>query len=147
MTEEGNFVTALARAGKSCREIKPLVDAAYGDEGLSVSQINRIIKALKKRKTTADLRHSNPKKTRRADDAVASIAAAVEENRQITICELAAMPRLTFGTVQAILTDNLGLVKSLPAGSSSCCPVIRKQREWIAAMPSWTSFGGSRWRS
>jgi hypothetical protein len=147
MTEVRNFVAALARARKSRREIKLLVDAAYGDKGLSVSQINRIIKAVKKRKTTADLRHSNPKKTRRTDDSVASIAAAVEENRQITVCEPAAMHGLTFGTVQAILTDDLGLVKSLPAGSPSCCPVIGKQREWVAAMPSWTSFGGSRWRS
>jgi hypothetical protein len=116
MTEAWNFVAALARAGKSRREIKLLVDAAYGDKGLSVSQINRIIKAVKKRKTTADLRHSNPKKTRWTDDAVASIAAAVEENRQITVREPAAMHGLMFGTVQAILTDDLGLVKSLPAG-------------------------------
>jgi hypothetical protein len=42
---------------------------------------------------------------------VASIATAVEENRWITVHELAAMHGLTFGTVQAILTDDLGLVK------------------------------------
>jgi hypothetical protein len=77
MTEARNFVAALARAGKSCSEIKPLVDAAYTDKSLSISQINRIIKAVKEGKTTADLRYSHPKKTRRTDDVVASIAAAV----------------------------------------------------------------------
>jgi hypothetical protein len=47
MTEVRDFVAALARAGKSRKEIKPLVDAAYGDKALSKSQINRIIKAVK----------------------------------------------------------------------------------------------------
>jgi hypothetical protein len=110
MTEARNFIAALARAGKSCREIKPLVDAAYGDKSLSISQINRIIKVVKEGKTTADLCHSIPKKTRQTDNAVVSIAAAVEENRWITVRELAAMHGLMFGT-GAILTDNLGLVK------------------------------------
>jgi hypothetical protein len=62
MTEVHDFVAALARAGKSRKEIKPLVDAAYGDKTLSISQINRIIKAVKEGKTTSDLRHSNAKK-------------------------------------------------------------------------------------
>ncbi len=74
---------------------------------MSVSQINCIIKAIKQGKTTADLRHSNPKQT---DDAMASIATTVEENRRIMVHELAAMHGLTFGIVQAILTDDLGLV-------------------------------------
>jgi hypothetical protein len=33
MTEVRNFIAALARAGKGCKEIKSLVDAAYGDTG------------------------------------------------------------------------------------------------------------------
>jgi hypothetical protein len=47
MTEAQNFVAALARARKSRKDIKPLVDAAYGDKSLNVSQINRTIKAVK----------------------------------------------------------------------------------------------------
>jgi hypothetical protein len=47
MTEVRNFVAALARTGKGCKEIKLLVDAAYGDTAMSKSQINRIIKAVK----------------------------------------------------------------------------------------------------
>jgi hypothetical protein len=74
---------------------------------LSVSQINHIIKAIKQGKTIADLCHSNPKRT---DDTVASIATAVEENRRITVRELAAIHGLAFGIIQAILTDDLGLV-------------------------------------
>ncbi len=62
MTEVRDFVAALARAGKSRKEIKPFLDAAYGDKTLSISQINRIIKAVKDGKSTSDLHHSNAKK-------------------------------------------------------------------------------------
>ncbi len=54
MTEVRNFVAVLARARKGRKEIKSLVDAAYGDTAISKSQINRIIKAVKEGKNTAD---------------------------------------------------------------------------------------------
>jgi hypothetical protein len=59
MTEVRNFVAALARAGKGCKEIKLLVDAAYGDMAMSKSQINVIIKAVKEGKNTADQRQED----------------------------------------------------------------------------------------
>jgi hypothetical protein len=37
MTEVRDFVAALARTGKGCKEIKMLVDAAYGDTAMSKS--------------------------------------------------------------------------------------------------------------
>jgi hypothetical protein len=75
MTEVRNFVAALARAGKGRKEIKSLVDAAYGGSAMSKSQINRIINAVKEGKNTADQRHSNAKKTKRTGNVLASIAA------------------------------------------------------------------------
>ncbi len=45
--EAQSFLATLARAGKSHKEIKPLMGAADGDKTLSISQINWIIKALK----------------------------------------------------------------------------------------------------
>ncbi len=111
MTEVRDFVAALARAGKSRKEIKPLVDAAYGDKTLSRSQINRRIKAVKEGKSTSDQRYSNAKKTKRTEDVVAAVAATVEQNRRLTVRELASMLDLTFATVQSALTIDLGLVK------------------------------------
>jgi hypothetical protein len=111
MTELRDFVAALARAGKSCKEIKPLIDRAYGDRNLSVSQINRIIKAVKDGKNTSDQRHSNAKKTKRTADIVAAVAAAVERDPQLSVRELATTHGLTYSTVYAILKDDLGLVK------------------------------------
>ncbi len=52
MTEVKDFIAAFhARAGKSCKEIKQLVDAAYSDKTLSISQINCIIKDVKEGET------------------------------------------------------------------------------------------------
>ncbi len=111
MTEVRNFVAALARTGKGCKEIKLLVDAAYGDMAMSKSQINRIIKAVKEGKNTADQRHSSTKKTKRTGDVLAAIAATIEEDRRIMVRELAATHGLPIGTVHAILKEDLGLVK------------------------------------
>jgi histone-lysine N-methyltransferase SETMAR len=111
MTEVRDFVAALARAGKSRKEIKPLVDAAYGDKALSKSQINRIIKAVKEGKLTSDQRYSNAKKTKRTEDVVAAVTTAVEKKRRLTVRELASMLDLTFATVKSALTIDLGLVK------------------------------------
>jgi histone-lysine N-methyltransferase SETMAR len=111
MKEVRDFIAALDRGGKSRKEIKPLVDAAYGDKTLSISQINRIIKAVKEGKTTSDLRHSNAQKTKWTDDVVAAVAATIETDRRLTIREIAGMLGLTFATVQSTLTVDLGLVK------------------------------------
>ena len=111
MTEVRDFVAALARAGKRRQEIKPLVDSAYGDKSLSISQINRIIKAVKEGKNTSDQRHTNGKKTTRTEDIIAAVAAAVEEDRRITVRQLASRFGLTVGTTHAILTEDLGLFK------------------------------------
>jgi hypothetical protein len=62
MMEVRDFGAALTRARKSRKEIKPLVDAVYGDKALSISQINRLVKAVKEGKNTSHQRHSNTKK-------------------------------------------------------------------------------------
>jgi hypothetical protein len=47
ITEVHDFISVLVRAEKSRKDFKPLVDIAYGDNILSISQINCIIKAMK----------------------------------------------------------------------------------------------------
>jgi hypothetical protein len=62
MTEVCDFIFSLARAKKTGKEIKPLIDTVYGDNTLSISQINLIIKGMKEGKSFTDQRHSNTKK-------------------------------------------------------------------------------------
>jgi hypothetical protein len=91
MREVHDFIAALERVGKSQKDIKPLVDAAWGDNAFSISQINCIVKAVKEGKNTSDQRHSSAKKT---GDVVVSIAAAIENDQRVTIPELASMASL-----------------------------------------------------
>jgi hypothetical protein len=111
MTEVCDFVFSLARVKKTGKEIKPLIDTVYGDNTLSISQINLIIKAMKEGKSFTDQRHSNTKKkTKRTNDVVAAFA-AVEKNRCLTVSELTSMLDLTFTTFRSTFTVDLGFVK------------------------------------
>jgi hypothetical protein len=63
-----------------------------------------------KGKNTSDQCNSSGKETKQTGDALASIAAAVENDQWITVQELAAMHGLPIGTIHTILNDDLGLV-------------------------------------
>jgi hypothetical protein len=79
-----DFVAGLVRACKGYKEIKERVDAAFGDKTLQKKAIYKIIKKVKAGKDTADQRHLNLKKTVRIAALIASVAAAVEEDRRVT---------------------------------------------------------------
>jgi hypothetical protein len=85
MTGACNFVADLARAGKGYQEIKVMVDAAYGDQSLQKTAIYAIIKKVKAGESTADMRHLNPKKNVRTPELIASVTAAVEEDRCLSM--------------------------------------------------------------
>ena len=106
-----DFTAGLARAGKHFEEIKKTVIAAYGDQALSKSAIYKIMKKVKAGEETADQRYKNPKKMKRTGDLIAAIAAAVSDDRRLTIAELAAATGASTATVFRILTEELGLVK------------------------------------
>ena len=111
MTGVRDFTAGLARAGKHFEEIKNTVIAAYGDQALSKSAIYKIMKKVKAGEETADQRYKNPKKTKRTGDLIAAVAAAVSDDRRLTIAELAAATGASTATVFRILTEELGLVK------------------------------------
>ena len=112
MTGVRDFTAGLARAGKHYEEIKNTVIAAYGDQALSKSAIYKIMKKVKAGEETADQRYKNPKKTKRTGDLIAAVAAAVSDDRRLTITELAAATGASTATVFRILTEELGLVKT-----------------------------------
>ncbi len=89
MTRVQDFVADLARAGKGYLEIKETVEAAYGDKALKKKSIYAIINKVKKGETTADQRHLNSKKTVWTLALIASVAAAVEDDRRVCIEALA----------------------------------------------------------
>ena len=72
----------LAKGGKSFGDIKKLVDDVYGDEALKKTQIYKILKQVKMGK---NWRGFTKQKTKMPDDLIASVAAAVAEDRWVSM--------------------------------------------------------------
>jgi histone-lysine N-methyltransferase SETMAR len=66
---------------------------------------------VKKGETTADQRHLNSKKNVRTPALIASVAAAVEDDRRVSIEALAATHGTSVSMIHAVLHDDLGLEK------------------------------------
>ncbi len=92
-------------------EIKETVEAAYEDKALKKTAIYAIINKVKKGETTDDQRHLNSKKTVQTLALIASVAAAVEEDRRVCIEALATAHGMSVSTIHAVLHDDLGLEK------------------------------------
>ncbi len=110
MTKVCDFVAGLARAGKSANKIKILTDAAFGDKSLTKTTIYNILKKVKAGETTDDQRHLNAKKTKRTH-IIATVAADVNADWQVTCRDLATAHGVSYGTMHNILHEELGLVK------------------------------------
>ena len=63
MTRIHDFVCDLAKADKSVKEIREIIESAYPGQGLSLSQVYRLIKDVKDGKDTTDMRGRNKPKT------------------------------------------------------------------------------------
>jgi histone-lysine N-methyltransferase SETMAR len=111
MTRVHDFVVDLAKGGKSFGEIKKLVDDVYGDKALKKTQIYEILKRVKMGKNTEDRRGFNKQKTKMTAGLIASVAAAVAEDRRVSIQDLARAHGTSYGTISRILHSQLGLVK------------------------------------
>ncbi len=111
MTKVRDFVSGLARAGKSANEIKILNDAAFGDKSLTKTAIYNILKKVKAGETTNDLWHLNAKKTKRTQDIIAAVAPDVNADQRVKCMDLATAHSVSYGTMQNILHKELGLVK------------------------------------
>jgi hypothetical protein len=61
------------------------VDLVYGDKALKKTAIYAILKKVKSGKTTEDQRRFNPKKTVWTASLIASVAAAVEDDRRLGV--------------------------------------------------------------
>jgi hypothetical protein len=129
MTRVHDFVVDLAKGRKSFKEIKKLVDDVHGDQALKKTQIYEILKRVKMGKKTDDQRGVKTPKTAMTADLIASVSAAVTEDRQVTIQALAKAHGSSFGTISRILHSQLGLLKKSARGSQNCCPRSKWARE------------------
>ena len=101
----------LAKDRKSFGDTKKLVDDVYGDMTLKKTQIYEILKRVKMGKNTDDRRGFTKQKTKMTADLIACVAAAVAEDRRVSIQDLARAHGTSYGTISRILHSQLGLVK------------------------------------
>ena len=111
MTRVHNFTCDLARAGKSVREIMATVEEAYPGEGLSLSQVYRLIKTVKEGKDDKDKRGKDNTKTIRKANLIQAVKADVEDDRRVTAQQLAEWHSVSHGTIISVLHKDLGLSK------------------------------------
>jgi len=124
MTRVHDFVVDLAKGGKSFGDIKKLVDDVYGDKALKKTQIYEILQRVKMGKNTDDRSGFTQQKTKMtAKLLIASVAAAVSEDRRMSIQDLAR----AHGTISRILHSQLGLIKKSACWVPSCCRRSRRR--------------------
>ena len=111
MASERNFAVDLLRSGDSVKEAKKRVDAVYGDKGLTIDSLYKILKKIKAGETTVDQRRFSAKKTKRSAALIAAVAADIKTDRRIGIHSLAAAHQASYGTIFNIIHKDLGLVK------------------------------------
>jgi hypothetical protein len=111
MTCIWDFVANLARAGKGHLEIKETMETVYGGKILKKMTIYTIIKKVKNRETTDDQRYLDGKKTPGPLALIASVAAAIEEDHQLSIKALATVHGTSVSMIHTVLHEDLGLEK------------------------------------
>ena len=107
---------------KVFKEIKIIVDAAYGAKTLQQAQIYRIIKLVKDGEEVKNERGRGTTKRVRDAALIAAVAAAVEEDGWVSVRELASANGVSNDTIHKILHDELGLSK--------------KSARWVPKLPS-----------
>ena len=133
MAEARAFVAGLARAGKVFKEIKIIVDAAYGVKTLQQAQIYRIIKLIKDGEEVKNERGRGTTKRVRDAALIAAVAAAIEEDGRVSVRELASANGVSNDTIHKILHDELAYPRSQPVGCPSFLARSRRRRGWSCA--------------
>eukprot|EP00088_Acartia_fossae_P023142 TRINITY_DN2421_c0_g1_i1.p1 TRINITY_DN2421_c0_g1~~TRINITY_DN2421_c0_g1_i1.p1 ORF type:complete len:226 (-),score=61.33 TRINITY_DN2421_c0_g1_i1:61-738(-) len=111
MTRIHDLTVDLAKAGKTCKEIKEIVEAAYPGQSLARSTIFRIIKTMKEGGDVSDKRGLDTTKTVRTPGFIDAVRIAIESDRKLTISQLVECHRASRCTILKILTEDLGLRK------------------------------------
>ena len=88
-----------------------MVDAAFPNDGLSLSQIYRILKGVMNGEDMEDKRKYNPKKSKRTEEFINIVEEVVEVERRISIDQLASKFEVSKSTIHAVLHDDLNLSK------------------------------------
>ncbi|QQP37252.1 Mariner Mos1 transposase, partial [Caligus rogercresseyi] len=106
MSRIHKFVKDLAKARKTPKEIKTMVDTAFEVNSISQSQIYRISALVKAGKDSSDKRSTNGRRKVRTDDFIEAVRMYVEADRRVTMEELAIKFETSINTIFYMLTED-----------------------------------------
>ena len=113
--DPSRFAYDLGRAGISAMEAKPLIEKAYGEGVLSRATIFRLVKAGKERTPFNTHGGSRPKETvaakMRTAELINAVREFVQEDRRVTVIDVAENFNVSTGTAFTILHSDLWLSK------------------------------------
>ena len=108
--EQRSAIKFCLRNDISAAETYRMYQKAFGDETMSQKNVNKWYKDFKEgRERVDDLQRSGRPSTSIHDQNINKIKEIVLVNRRLTIRELVDMVGISFGSVQTILGDHLGL--------------------------------------
>ena len=110
MTVVRDFVVNLARAGHCANSILENVQKAFSPNAMGKTQVYKILAAVMD-KEMADQRAGNAVKTVQTAEVIEAMRVFVEEGRRVTFTDIQDAFGLSAGTVNALLKEDLGLVK------------------------------------
>jgi AraC-like DNA-binding protein len=98
------------KLGPSCSETYDLIQRAFGNEAMGHMKVKEWFRWFKEGRTSAESdEHSGRPATSRNQVTIDKVHSAVLDNHRITIRELSDELGLSFGSVQSILTEDLGM--------------------------------------
>ena len=104
------IVKFYVKLGKSLSEIKADLDYVYGSQALSKPTISRWMKRFENERDTVkdDPRKERPR-TSLSDEMVNKVQEYVNEDRRVTLRDIADTFDISYGSAQKILTERMGM--------------------------------------
>jgi hypothetical protein len=110
LKEQRVCIKFCQKLGKTATETYEMLQQAFGETALSRSKTSEWYSRFKNDRTSIDDDpHTGRPSTARTNETVDRVNAVLRGNRRLMIREIADKFNLTFGTCQAILTQDLGM--------------------------------------
>jgi len=107
-TEQRSCIKFCFKIGKTATETYQLLHQAYGEDAMGRTQVFDWFRRFKVGRTSveSDLRSGRPS-TSRNEEMIAKVRTIVRNNRRLTVLEITDDCRISVGSCDAILTDDL----------------------------------------
>jgi AraC-like DNA-binding protein len=113
LKEQRVCIKFCQKRGKTATETYEMLQQAFGETALSRSNTFEWYSRFKNAPRPSTMIHTGRPSTARTNETVDRVNAAIRGNRRLTVRGIADELNLSFGTCQAILTQDLGMRRML----------------------------------